>query len=306
MSNVLVSERVRAAWSRWLPLTRERCHQQYVVEGGDLVTHIQVCQDAAGATAARIARDIVEARPQRILDIGCSVGFNAFALKKQFPEASVVGIEPDHEALCVAEAMREGCVPGEIEFVRGVGEELPFMDGYFDLIVSHTVIEHVGDVPRSIREMSRVLASDGIIHLEAPNYIWPWEPHLGIIMPPLCPKPLIRAFARLQRRGGRAHYVSHLNLVYPRLLERLFLENGLTWSNRVEQKVRSAISGDLRDVRAYQAAAGVLALLPTRLIGESMVKIILKLKLYPSLLYTLRRKLSVHVQRDDCGQTSHA
>ena len=78
-----------------------------------------------------------------------------------------------------------------IFFINGVGEKLPFKDEQFDLIICHTVIEHVKDVELVLSEMKRVLTAEGKIHLEAPNYNWPYEPHLSVWCIPRLGKNLL-------------------------------------------------------------------------------------------------------------------
>ena len=76
-----------------------RCHLHYRLEGGSLESHVQTCLAGALETARRVKHDIGEFKPRRILEVGCSVGFNCFALQSVFPDAEIVGIEPDPEAV---------------------------------------------------------------------------------------------------------------------------------------------------------------------------------------------------------------
>ena len=162
----------------------------------------------------------------------------------------------------------------------------------FDWIVCHTVIEHVDDVNVCIAEMVRVLRPGGYIHLEAPNYLWPWEPHLGIVIPPLCPKPLMRLLARMQGAGADAHFAEHLKLVHPSWLERCFTQHGLQFTNRVEEKLRMAASGDHRYVVAYSRLARFLAILQSVRLDRWVISGLMYFGIYPSVLYTACKKSS--------------
>ena len=61
--------------------------------------------------------------------------------------------------------------------VCGVGEQLPFAQGYFDLVLSHEVIEHVQDDRQALAEMVRVLRPGGRLVLFCPNRGYPFETH---------------------------------------------------------------------------------------------------------------------------------
>ncbi|MEW6117631.1 MAG: class I SAM-dependent methyltransferase [Nitrospirota bacterium] len=287
--NLIIDESVKNAWETWLSVTRKRCHIHYELEGGSIESHINICYSTAFATSVRIAEDIDDIRPARILEIGCSVGFNCFALKHLFPNAEVVGIEPDEEAVHVGTAMAIANDIDNLRFVHGFGERLPFDEGHFDLVVCHTVIEHVYDVAKVIAEMSRVLSSKGIIHLEAPNYIWPREPHLNIWCIPLLGKSLIRNLAKLQMKKEMLEYIEHLQLVYPHMLERLFIGNNLVWENRIRAKIEKAASGESGVIKAYHGLGSVLQLLNKIGLTKIVSNIVIALGLYPSVMYTLRK-----------------
>lgn len=285
----MISAATTRAWEHWIAVTRSRCHLHFELQGGSLEAHVMTSRDVSRRTAARIADDLA-GPPTAIMEVGSSVGFNCIALAERYPNAHVVGIEPDGEAGVVAAAMAADFNNTNAEFVQGVGERLPFPDAHFDLIICHTVIEHVNDVDVCIAEMARVLRPGGYLHLEAPNYLWPWEPHLGIVMPPRCPKPLMRLLARLQGAGAHLDYTNHLKLVYPGLIERLFTQNGLHWVNRVENKLRQAVAGEHRHIVAYGRSARLLTLLRSVGFANWTIDALLLAGLYPSLLYTARKQ----------------
>lgn len=59
-------------------------------------------------------------------------------------------------------------------------EQLPFPDGYFDIVVSHHVIEHVADQGLHLDEIHRALTPAGIAYLATPNRSSPiMEGHVG-------------------------------------------------------------------------------------------------------------------------------
>jgi SAM-dependent methyltransferase len=176
--------------------------------------------------------------------------------------------------------------------VVAAGERLPFRDGAFDLIVCHTVIEHVEDVGAVIAELARVVSPRGVIHLEAPNYLWPREPHLEVWCVPCLGKPAMRLLARLQGKGRLIAYLDHLQLVTPRHLEVLFRRHRLIWENRARIKLRQIADGQPGIVKAYRTLASVLRTMKRIGVGGAIVETAVALGIYPSLLYTVGREQS--------------
>ncbi|HLB12287.1 MAG TPA: class I SAM-dependent methyltransferase, partial [Dehalococcoidia bacterium] len=57
------------------------------------------------------------------------------------------------------------------------GENLPFVDGTFDVVFLHEVIEHVDDDRLALQEARRVTKEGGYIVIYAPNRLYPFETH---------------------------------------------------------------------------------------------------------------------------------
>lgn len=103
-----------------------------------------------------------------ILVDGCGVGMYNQAL--QAYSSQVYGI--DVEAERVLEASHR--VPN---VAISVGENLPYSDNKFALVLSHEVIEHVSDDRRYAAEMVRVLRPGGRAVIFCPNRLYPFETH---------------------------------------------------------------------------------------------------------------------------------
>lgn len=66
----------------------------------------------------------------------------------------------------------------DVEFVISNGENIPLENGIIDLLVSHSVLEHVSSPSISLSEISRVVRAGGIIYLTvSPLYFSPRGPH---------------------------------------------------------------------------------------------------------------------------------
>jgi ubiquinone/menaquinone biosynthesis C-methylase UbiE len=287
MHNMMLSAAAKNAWHDFLANQSNLGHAQRVLAGADIDSHVNNGMKSARATVARVQSDLGGLSPRVILEIGCSAGLNCLALQEAFPEADVIGIEPEEQALCAAESLRNGWTGGWPRFVSGAGESLPLPNQSVDLILCHTVIEHVQSVPKTIAEMARVLTPCGIAHLEAPNYLWPYEPHLEVWTIPMLGKPFVRICARLQGQGSKAPFLEHLQFVTPFQLERIFTRNHLAWHNRTGDKIRAVLAGH-GEVKQYKRVSRLLGLFGRAGLAGPVTLSILASGMYPSVLYSLR------------------
>jgi SAM-dependent methyltransferase len=88
----------------------------------------------------------------KILDLGCGAGQ---ALIAAYPERLSYGLDIDLDALKLGRSLTP-CV----RFAQGRAEALPYRAGEFDLVTARVSLPYT-DIPRSLREIRRVLHSGG-------------------------------------------------------------------------------------------------------------------------------------------------
>jgi ubiquinone/menaquinone biosynthesis C-methylase UbiE len=91
----------------------------------------------------------------KILDVGVGTGIFAAELEKR--GANVIGVDPSDEMLAIAKQR------GINEVIKGSGENLPFSDEQFDIVLAFTSLEFSPDPSRFISEMHRVCKPQGQI-----------------------------------------------------------------------------------------------------------------------------------------------
>ena len=105
---------------------------------------------------------------QEVLEIGSGGGLICEQLAQR--QAIAVGIEPSSGALETARThARQSGLGQNIYYQQGYAESLPFADGSFSVIVCLDVLEHVRDLPQTIKEIARVLAPGGVFVFDTIN-----------------------------------------------------------------------------------------------------------------------------------------
>jgi SAM-dependent methyltransferase len=119
----------------------------------------------------------------RILDAGCGGGGTALSLAE---EASVVvGLDLEARFLGSGTRLAKDKEIANVAFVQGDGVRLPFPAASFDLIFSHSVIEHVASAGAYLGECHRVLKAGGVLYLSTAPYLSFAGAHLPRLVIPL-------------------------------------------------------------------------------------------------------------------------
>ena len=108
-----------------------------------------------------------------VLDVGCSYGNHIFmlnALLKKPGDVEFVGVDLFAQAIHRANTFAN-TIPGfcNCHFqVADLSSGLPFEDGYFDAVNLCDVIEHMTDPAAALRELSRILKTNGTLVISTP------------------------------------------------------------------------------------------------------------------------------------------
>jgi SAM-dependent methyltransferase len=100
----------------------------------------------------------------QVLDAGCGSGFDAFiAACMAGVSGRAIGLDLTAEMLAVPRSAAESFRNGNVEFLEGSLEELPFDDGTFDLVISNGVLNLVPDKQTAFMELARVIRPEGAL-----------------------------------------------------------------------------------------------------------------------------------------------
>lgn len=108
----------------------------------------------------------------RVLDVGCGSGEYCIRLGSQTQDVSYTGLEYDSGFVAFAQRRAAGQVGYPFEcpnpansyaFLQGDGLDLPFEDGSFDAVVSHTYLTALPDWAAALAEMCRVCKPGGVV-----------------------------------------------------------------------------------------------------------------------------------------------
>tara|TARA_Y100001970_G_scaffold104847_1_gene131244 strand:+ start:3192 stop:3962 length:771 start_codon:yes stop_codon:yes gene_type:complete len=123
-----------------------------------------------------VEKNLIRISAKNIIDVGCGIG--AYAQKIHQKGYNVFGLDVEinrvQEAKKIAKINQDAKM---LEYMSAVGEFLPFKDATIDAIILNEVIEHVDNEEKVIQEIERVLASQGIAIIFAPNILFPFETH---------------------------------------------------------------------------------------------------------------------------------
>jgi len=116
---------------------------------------------------APVLIDLAQPKPgERVVDIACGTGIVArLAATKVGPTGLVAGIDLNPGMLAVARSIEPRDDAARLQFHEASADRLPFSDASFDIAYCQLGLQFFADRPASLREMRRVVSSNGRLAL---------------------------------------------------------------------------------------------------------------------------------------------
>ena len=113
----------------------------------------------------------------RILDLGCGEGRHSIGAYTLHSAVDVIGVVLSHKDIMTATKRLDAfCEPDNTEKSFSLslanGLALPFANDSFDRVICSEVLEHIPDYRGVLREIDRVLTSNGLLAISVPR-TWP-------------------------------------------------------------------------------------------------------------------------------------
>ena len=131
-----------------------------------------------GMEATQSLLDLCQPKPgTRVLDAGCGPGITSCWIASQYG-SEVVGVDISPVMINSATRKAEKLeLTGKVRFQLGDIMDLPFSEGYFDLVIAESILTPLpGDKSLALKELGRVLCPGGllainesVLDLEAPE-----------------------------------------------------------------------------------------------------------------------------------------
>ena len=150
----------------------------------------------------------------RVLDLGCGVGSITLDLAEIVAPGQVVGVDADASQLEVARASASARGLPNARFEVADAYALPFPNNAFAAALAHTLLIHLREPERALRELRRVVRPGGVVAVSDDDF------GTAVLSPsdPLVEEAISLLVRVVQHNGGNPYYARHLR--------RCFLEAG--------------------------------------------------------------------------------
>jgi ubiquinone/menaquinone biosynthesis C-methylase UbiE len=99
----------------------------------------------------------------KVLDIGCG----PCGMISYLDQGQRYGLDP-----LIDFYLSNFDMPEEVKWEKGCGEEIPFKDSFFDIVITTNAIDHTQNPQKFMSEINRVLKEHGFLFLTVNTYSW--------------------------------------------------------------------------------------------------------------------------------------
>jgi ubiquinone/menaquinone biosynthesis C-methylase UbiE len=140
----------------------------------------------------------------RLLDCGCGMGALTTSLAEWLAPGEVIGIDREPSQVEAARAWAEEKGVHNVRFEIGNIYDISYPDASFDAVFAFTVLEHVREPRRAMREMRRVSRPGGVAGISDPDYE-------AFLQAPSTPglQELNRIMRRFSEENASPYYARH-------------------------------------------------------------------------------------------------
>lgn len=140
----------------------------------------------------------------RLLDCGCGMGALTTSLAEWLAPGQVIGIDREPSQVEAARAWAAEKGVANVRFQSGNIYDIPYPTASFDAVFAFTVLEHLREPRRAMREMRRVLKPGGVAGVYDPDYA-------TLLQEPSTPRlqELSRLIRRFSEENGSPYYARH-------------------------------------------------------------------------------------------------
>lgn len=190
----------------------------------------------------------------RVLDAGCGTGAFVLALSRFFPgQCDIYGIDIRSEALTLARMKADLKGNNPVSVVKASVTDLPWADGFFDIVHSKDLLEHLPEPDKAVRELMRVTRENGYFFTHVPDYRTGYEPHIKMNFHPPTEEGLEKLKTKLKEEIGLADFVKNIYFMHPRKVEEILLnEYPSAIITRVFKRTRPFWKGIVHRVKGYK------------------------------------------------------
>ena len=227
---------------------------------------------------------------KNILDVGCGKG--GMLISCALRGAKVVGIDVDEEEIKIAKMRTEACgINDNVSLMVANAENMPFSDNFFDIVLAISVLEHVKNLEKVVKEMVRVTKPGGFCYISIPNSLFPREAHYKVFYIPYLSKKIGKIYLKI--RGFNPNFfMENVTYPYPSIfkIKKIFKKYNMNVQNITERHILEKFTNPslirnkkIRDTIKY---------LERLKVNNLVAKLIVYLHFYPS-VHLMAKKIEI-------------